>query len=77
MKVLVVEDEEKIAQFLKKGLTEKGYSVDAVKDTDAALDRLSAGAVRPHHPRPAPARLPRRPRALPRAADARACGRRS
>ena len=44
MKVLVVEDEEKIAQFLRKGLTEKGYSVEAVKDTDAALDRLSAGA---------------------------------
>ncbi|MDQ6892809.1 MAG: response regulator transcription factor [Acidobacteriota bacterium] len=44
MKVLVVEDEEKIAQFLRKGLTEKGYSVEAVKDTDAALDRLSAGS---------------------------------
>ncbi|HYK43386.1 MAG TPA: response regulator transcription factor [Thermoanaerobaculia bacterium] len=43
MKVLVVEDEDKIAQFLRKGLTEKGYSVEAVKDTDAALDRLSAG----------------------------------
>ena len=43
MKVLVVEDEEKIAQFLRKGLMEKGYSVEAVKDTDAALDRLSAG----------------------------------
>jgi DNA-binding response OmpR family regulator len=44
VKVLVVEDEEKIAQFLRKGLTEKGYSVEAVKDTDAALERLSAGA---------------------------------
>jgi two-component system, OmpR family, response regulator len=43
VKVLVVEDEDKIAQFLRKGLTEKGYSVEAVKDTDAALDRLSAG----------------------------------
>ena len=32
MKVLVVEDEDKIAQFLKKGLTEKGYTVEAVKD---------------------------------------------
>ena len=28
MKVLVVEDEQKIAQFLKKGLTEKGYAVE-------------------------------------------------
>jgi DNA-binding response OmpR family regulator len=44
VKVLVVEDEDKIAQFLRKGLTEKGYAVEAVKDTDAALDRLSAGA---------------------------------
>src|SRR5215470_4404432 len=29
MKVFVVEDEQRIAQFLKKGLTEKGYAVDA------------------------------------------------
>ena len=43
MKVLVVEDEEKIAQFLKKGLAEKGYSVEAVGDADAALSRLEGG----------------------------------
>ena len=42
MKVLVVEDEQKIAQFLKKGLTEKGYTVEAVSDADAALERLEA-----------------------------------
>jgi two-component system OmpR family response regulator len=42
MKVLVVEDEQKIAQFLKKGLTEKGYAVEAVADADAALERLEA-----------------------------------
>jgi len=40
MRVLVVEDEERIAQFLKKGLTEKGYAVDAVGDSDSALERL-------------------------------------
>ncbi|MGH9316278.1 MAG: response regulator transcription factor [Thermoanaerobaculia bacterium] len=40
MRVLVVEDEEKIAQFLKKGLTEKGYTVEAVGDSDSALERL-------------------------------------
>lgn len=40
MRVLVVEDEEKIAQFLRKGLAEKGYSVEAVGDADAALARL-------------------------------------
>ncbi len=41
MKLLVVEDEQRIAQFLKKGLTEKGYVVDAVGDADAALDHLA------------------------------------
>ena len=43
MRVLVVEDEEKIAQFLRKGLTEKGYSVEAVADADRALERLEEG----------------------------------
>src|SRR6266487_1992024 len=42
MRVLVVEDEEKIAQFLKKGLTEKGYTVEAVGDPDSALQRMEA-----------------------------------
>jgi DNA-binding response OmpR family regulator len=40
MRVLVVEDEEKIAQFLRKGLSEKGYTVEAVADADTALERL-------------------------------------
>ena len=44
MKVLVVEDEQRIAQFLRKGLTEKGYAVEAVGDADAALDKIVAGA---------------------------------
>ncbi len=42
MRVLVVEDEEKIAQFLKKGLGEKGYAVEVVGDADAALERIEA-----------------------------------
>ena len=41
MKVLVVEDEQRIAQFLKKGLAEKGYVVDAVGNADAARELLS------------------------------------
>ncbi len=41
MRVLVVEDEEKIAQFLKKGLTEKGYTVEVAGDADSALDRIA------------------------------------
>jgi DNA-binding response OmpR family regulator len=42
MRILVVEDEQKIAQFLKKGLAEKGYTVEAVADADTALERLQA-----------------------------------
>jgi DNA-binding response OmpR family regulator len=42
VKVLVVEDEQRIAQFLKKGLAEKGYVVDAVANADAALELLSS-----------------------------------
>jgi DNA-binding response OmpR family regulator len=41
VKVLVVEDEQRIAQFLKKGLAEKGYVVDAVGNADGALDVVS------------------------------------
>jgi two-component system copper resistance phosphate regulon response regulator CusR len=44
VRVLVVEDEAKIAQFLKKGLSEKGYTVEAVADGDAALKRLESSA---------------------------------
>ena len=44
MKVFVVEDEQRISQFLKKGLTEKGYSVDVAGDADAALERIAAAA---------------------------------
>ena len=42
MRVLVVEDEARIAQFLKKGLSEKGYAVDTVGDADTALERIVA-----------------------------------
>jgi len=43
VRVLVVEDEEKISQFLRKGLSEKGYSVETVSDADAALERIESG----------------------------------
>ncbi len=42
MRVFVVEDEQRISQFLKKGLTEKGFSVDVAADSDSALDRIAA-----------------------------------
>lgn len=37
MRVLVVEDEERLADFVEKGLTEEGYAVDVAADGDAAL----------------------------------------
>ncbi len=44
MRILVVEDEERIAGFLKKGLVEESYAVDVVEDGMAALDWV-AGAT--------------------------------
>jgi len=38
MRILVVEDEHKIATFLRRGLTEEGYAVDLAYDGDEALD---------------------------------------
>ena len=38
MRLLVVEDEERIARFLKKGLEEESYAVDVAPDGPAALD---------------------------------------
>jgi DNA-binding response OmpR family regulator len=42
LRLLVVEDEAGIAQFLKKSLSERDYSVVAVGDHDAALSCLEA-----------------------------------
>jgi len=38
MRVLVVEDERKIADFIRRGLSEHGYAVDVAYDGDEALD---------------------------------------
>ncbi len=38
MRILVVEDEHRIAAFLKRGLVEEGYAVDVAYDGDEALD---------------------------------------
>lgn len=43
MRILVVEDEPDIADFVVVGLTEAGYAVDHVADGEAALDILGAG----------------------------------
>ncbi|MGZ3713751.1 MAG: response regulator transcription factor, partial [Bdellovibrionota bacterium] len=43
MKLLVVEDDKKIAGFLTKGLTEAGYAVDATNDGMAGYELASRG----------------------------------
>ncbi len=37
MRLLVVEDEKKVASFIRKGLTEEGYAVDVAADGEAGL----------------------------------------
>src|SRR5882724_106227 len=41
MKILLVEDEEKLASALAKGLEHEGYAVDAISDGKKALTRIS------------------------------------
>jgi len=43
MRILIVEDEKRIARFLKQGLEEESYAVDIVADGSSALDWI-AGA---------------------------------
>lgn len=42
MKVLLVEDESKVAHFISKGLEEEGYAVDVAYDGKKGLDLVSA-----------------------------------
>ncbi|CAB4242353.1 protein of unknown function [Methylacidimicrobium sp. AP8] len=42
MRILVVEDEEKIAAFVRKGLQEQGFVVDTLSRGDEALLALTA-----------------------------------
>jgi DNA-binding response OmpR family regulator len=44
MRILIVEDEEKLARSLEKGLAGEGYIVDVVHDGDAALSLVAAGS---------------------------------
>jgi heavy metal response regulator len=43
MRILVVEDESKVASFLKKGLEQSGYEVDLAADGQEGLDKFSTG----------------------------------
>ena len=43
MRVLVVEDERKVASFIRQGLEEEGYAVEVAEDGATALDVFVAG----------------------------------
>ena len=42
MRILVVEDEKKVANFIKKGLQQEGYAADIAQDGDEALESAMA-----------------------------------
>ena len=44
MRVLVVEDERKVASFIRQGLQEEGYAVEVASDGQAALDLILGGS---------------------------------
>lgn len=41
MRILIVEDEQKLAEGIKRGLEKKGYAADIISDGEKALTRLS------------------------------------
>ena len=43
MRILVVEDERKVAAFVRQGLVEEGHVVEVAADGEAALDAVAAG----------------------------------
>ena len=43
MRILVVEDERKVASFIRQGLEEEGYAVELAADGATALDLLTGG----------------------------------
>lgn len=45
MRILLVEDEEKLAEAISEGLTKKGYAVDIINHGDKAYDRISLNHV--------------------------------
>ena len=47
MRLLVVEDEKKVASFIKQGLEEEGYAVDVALDGEKGLD-MALLAVQGH-----------------------------
>ena len=43
MRILVVEDERKVAAFIRQGLVEEGHVVEVAADGDAALEVVADG----------------------------------
>lgn len=43
MKILVVEDEQKVAGFIQKGLEEEGYTVDIAYDGESGIEKAAQG----------------------------------
>ena len=43
MRILVVEDERKVAAFVRQGLVEEGHAVEVAADGDAALEAVAEG----------------------------------
>ncbi|RPH77286.1 MAG: DNA-binding response regulator, partial [Candidatus Rokuibacteriota bacterium] len=44
MRILVVEDERKVASFIRQGLSEEGHTVEVAADGAAALDLILEGS---------------------------------
>ena len=44
MKILVVEDEKKVASFIKRGLEEEGYTVELAQDGEEGLKMIEGGS---------------------------------
>jgi len=45
MRILIVEDERKVASFIRQGLEEEGYAVDVAADGEAAVDLALGGTA--------------------------------
>jgi len=43
MRILVVEDERKVAAFVRQGLVEEGHAVEVTADGEAALEAVAEG----------------------------------